>query len=159
METVLEHNGKTSVGKNIRLGLLAAGAAAGVYGISRSVAQRRTRSRERRRFMNWLEPRLQTLGAALGTTSEVMQAIAHEVTSVARMTTCLARASQKVPPAKQDLLEIAIDKRILRMKKKVHRMLDVTERAQANALHDFYRELEAWLLPGLASDPSSTTAE
>ncbi len=140
--------GKHSALKNVKIGLIAAGAAAGVYGITRTIVRRRSGFRAyKHRFQDWLEPRLETLASTLGTTSEVMQELGKEVQSVSRMAMCLTRASHRVPADKRDLLDIAIDKRILRMKKKIHRMLDITETTQASALHDFYRELREWLVP------------
>ena len=140
--------GKNPIMKQVRIGLIAAGAAAGVHGITRTIVRRRSGFHSyKRRFQDWLEPRLETLASSLGTTSEAMQEFGKEVQAVAKMAMCLTRVSNRVPADKRDLLEIAVDKRILKMKKKIHRMLDITENAQATALHDFYRELRGWLVP------------
>ncbi len=134
--------------KRVKVGFAMAAAVAAAYGTRRIFIKRSSGFRKyKHRFEDWLVPRIETLSSTIGISTELASKIANEIHATAQATLCMGHASRKVKPDKRDLIEIGLEKRILKMKKRIHRMLDFTEATQASALHEFYEELREWLIP------------
>ncbi len=131
-----------------KVGFTVAAAVAAAIGIRRVFLKRGKGFHQyKHHFEEWLTPRLRTLSETLGVSSEVESQMSKEVHAAAKATLCMGRASQKVRANKRDLIEIGLERRLLKMKKRIHQMIDIKEAAQATALHEFYEELRQWLIP------------
>ncbi|MDP4198603.1 MAG: hypothetical protein Q8922_00295 [Bacteroidota bacterium] len=130
----------------IGLAMAAAGAAA-AYGIGRIFLKRNSAARQyRHQLEEWLDRRLETLSQVLGTTAEIANQLRDEVRSAARAALSMAQKSRTIKPEKRNLIEIELDRRLLKMKMKIHKILDISEAAQTEALHRFYEELRSWIV-------------
>ncbi len=101
----------------------------------------------KRRMEEWLTPRVEALSLALAVASEMAAVIESEVSAAMRDAAWIGYGARKASPEKSDLLEIALEKRLLKMKMKLHKLLSITDAKQTLALHTFYEELRAWLMP------------
>lgn len=150
MPIVEKMSNKSATASRMKMGLTVAAAVAGAYGIGRAISERKSGFRQyKHRMEEWLDPRLQSLAETLGTTSETMRRISGEVGSAARLMLRVAEKAKRVSPKKRDTLEIVLDKRLVKMKMRIHKLLDLTEAVQAEALHSFYEELRGWLTPAV----------
>lgn len=151
----IEHT-KSLMLRNAKIGLTIAAAGATAYGVGRMIYNRRSEAGQyKHRLEEWLKPRLETLSQALGTTAEMAETIAKEVQSTVHTALCTADRAHKAVPEKMDLLKIDLEKHLLKMKMKIHKLLALTETSQTEALHRFYEELRSWLIP---KDERSPTA-
>ena len=143
--------GKGTNARGMKIGIAVAGAIAGAYGIRWAFSRRSSGFRQyKNRLEEWLNIRMVSLSESLGATAEIAGRISDEVRSASKTMLCLTEKARKAKPEKRDMIEIVVDRRFLKMKAKIHKLLDLTEAAQAEALHGFYEELRGWLIPAPA---------
>lgn len=135
--------------RRVRVGLAVAAGTAVAYGAARLVKHSRTRH-DAHEMKAWLGARLGELSGALALTADASQKMTKEIRCASRMALKLETKSRNVKPEVGDLLRIVADKRLLKMKLRLHRMLDLSEASHANALRDFYEELHRWVFTGVA---------
>ena len=133
---------KQSVQRVKRGVAIAAAGMAAAYGLRRLLAFRNSETRQYHRQMNeWLSARLEQLSKALELTEELSAQMTKEIQCASRMAMKLASKARHAQPEKGDLFRILLEKRLVGMKARLHNMLDLTEAAHAEALHEFYEEL------------------
>ena len=138
----------TSTGNAKKVGLMVAGAVAAGVVVSRFLFMKTSSfGKYKSRMEEWLTPRLTTLMETLAVTPEVAEKITDEIQSASRACIWIGYGARKANPEKSDMLEIVLEKRLLKMKSKVHKLLEIKDAAQSAALHGFYEELRAWLIP------------
>jgi len=146
-------SGKSRSAKGMKIGFAAAIAVAGAYSIGRLFINRNSGFRQyKKRMEEWLKPRLESLSETLGATGEMASQISEVVQSASRMMLCLGQKAKRSKPEKRDLLEIILETRLLKMKAKIHKLLNITEASQAEALHSFYEELRGWVIPAAVTE-------
>ena len=137
-----------STGKAKKVGLMVAGAVAAGVVVSRFLFMKTSSfGKYKSRMEEWLTPRLATLMETLAVTPEKAEHITCEIRSATRACIWIGYGARKANPEKSDMLEIALEKRLLKMKMKIHKLIEITDAAQSAALHGFYEELRAWLIP------------
>lgn len=128
--------------RRLRIGFAVAAGTAAAYGAARLLARKNFRSQDaQHHFKQWLSSRLRDLSSALGLTAELSAKVTKEIQRASRLAMKLAMKSQKSKPDVGDLLRILAEKRLLAMKQRLHRMLDLTDASQAHALRNFYEEV------------------
>ena len=103
----------------------------------------------------WLGARLGELAYALDLTADLTDKVTHEIRNASRLAMKLSQKSRTTKPEIGDLLRIIAEKRLLKMKQRLHKLLDLKEASQANALRSFYEELHQWIFGDHSQTPAS----
>ena len=132
--------------RRVKIGLAVAAGTAAAYGAARLFKRNSTETHHyQHRMKEWLSARLGELAYALDLTAELSDKMTKEIRSASRLAMKLSVKSSRTKPEIGDLLRIIADKRLLKMKQRLHKMLDLSDSSRANALHSFYEELHQWI--------------
>ena len=137
----------TSPNRNLTRGLLiGAGVLATGITVSKLLSSRRSSVHQYRKQVDaWLTERLDTLEHTLGIAEKEYRSVKKEIERTVRLATFLAKKAKHASPQTRDLLAIALDKRLFKMRKRIHNIIDTTEETHITSLQKFYDELRAWL--------------
>jgi len=139
---------------------IAAGAVIAGATLAGIMARRRSPvHRYRKQVDLWLETQLNTLERSIGLAEKQYKTVKREIECAVNSAMHLASKAKKSGPVARDLLSIALDKRLVKMRKRIHKAIDVTETSHVEALQKFYEELRALLtrVPYMHEEPESTT--
>ena len=126
--------------------LIGAGVLATGIAVSKMVSRKRSTVHQYRKQVDaWLKERLDTLEHTLGIAEKEYRTLKREIERTVQLATVLAKKAHHASPQTRDLLAIALDKRLFKMRKRIHKIIDTTEETQIASLQKFYEELRTWL--------------
>jgi len=143
----------------LRIGFAVAAGTAAAYGAARLLTRRnREVHHYQHRMKEWLGKRLEQLSETLALTADLSEKMTKEIRCASRTSMKLAMKARTTKPEVSDLLRIIADKRMLKMKERLHKMLDLSDSSHASALRDFYEELRQWVFgkPAQTEGPPET---
>lgn len=151
--------GNNSMKKALQITALTAGGLTLGYAVFKYYQRSSSDVRERESsIQDWLEERLLQLRLSLALSDEQREWLREQIAPVVHVGNKLWRKAERLSPDELEKAMLAAEKRLVKIKVRIRKMLELSEASQLDALHDFYEELHQIVL-GLVPDVKTSSEE